>query len=184
MYFIYPPIPQLISLVPQPLNITPTPQPSPIPPRDYYSSLDQLRLAGNQSAVGDGRGMSPGNVSVDGQEPVQEGQDFLGTRGVPPVAHQIADDREHADELDTRLLHAGVGSVADERRVSAAGLDVGEDGVTFSTEREGEESGADIGSDSGNDDLLLASGLDGGAELRVVPCTGGKVSCVREKRSG
>jgi hypothetical protein len=71
--------------------------------------------------------------------------------------------------LDTSFLHAGVGSVTDELGRSAGSFDVGEDRVTFSAQRQGEECGTDIGDDTGNDDLLLARGFDGGAELGVVP---------------
>ena len=115
--------------------------------------------------------MATSNVTVDREVPVKVGQNLLGTRDVPPVTHQVTDDGEHADELDACLLHAGVGRVADELGVGAASLDVGEDGVTLGAERESEEGGADIGGDTGDDDLLLAGGLDGGAEIGVVPGT-------------
>lgn len=144
------------------------------PPRDSTnlpSHLDQLGLARDDSAVLDGRSVGTSNVSVDRQVPVKVRKDLLGTRDIPPVAHQIADDGEHADELDACLLHAGVGRVADELGVSAASFDVGEDGVALGAERQSEEGGADIGGDTGDDDLLLAGGLDGGAEIGVVPST-------------
>ena len=140
-------------------------------PRNSSSHLDQLSLTRDDGAVLDGRSLGTSNVSVDRQVLVKVRKDLLGTRDIPPVAHQIADDGEHADELDACLLHAGVGRVADELGVSAASFDVGEDGVALSAERQSEEGGADVGGDAGDDDLLLAGGLDGGAEIGVVPST-------------
>jgi hypothetical protein len=108
-------------------------------------------------------------ISIDRHVTVKKGEDLSSTGGVPPVPHQIADNREQADKLDTSLLHARVGNVADKGRSGTGGLDVGEDRVAFSAEREREESGAHVGCDTGDDNLGLVGGFDGGAELGVVP---------------
>ena len=142
-----------------------------IPPSSPSPHLDQLSLTRDNSAVLNSRRMGTSNVSVDREVPIKVRKDLLGTRSIPPVAHQITHDGEHADEPNACLLHAGVGRIADKLGVSAASLDVGKDRVTLSAERQSEESGADIGSDTGDDDLLLAAGLDGGAEIGVVPST-------------
>lgn len=142
----------------------------------FSSHLDQFRLSRDDRPVLNRRGMAPSNVSIDGQVPVQVGQDLLGTRDVPPVTHKITDNCEHADELHAGLLHAGVGCVADELRVGTGSLDVGEDRVALCAQREREERGAHIGGDTGDDDLLLSGGFDGGAEVRVVPSTGDELA--------
>jgi hypothetical protein len=116
--------------------------------------------------------MAPSKHAIHGKVAVQVRQNLLSTRSRTPIAHQVADNREQADQLDARLLHAGVGRVADQLRGRAGALDVGEDGVALGAQRQGEESGADIGHDAGDDDLLLAGCLDGGAELLVVPGAG------------
>jgi hypothetical protein len=113
----------------------------------------------------------PGKHTVDREVLVKEGHDLLGTRSSTPITHKIADNREERDELDTCLLHAGVGRVADEFRVGSRGFDVGKDRVAFGAEGKSEEGSADIGGDTCDDDLLLAGGFDGGLKFRVVPGT-------------
>lgn len=113
--------------------------------------------------------MAPSKHTIHGKVTIQVRQNLLSTRSSAPIAHQIADNREQADQLDTCLLHAGVGRVTDELRGRARALDVGEDGVALGAQRQGEEGGADVGYDAGDDDLLLSGGFDGGAEFLVVP---------------
>lgn len=113
--------------------------------------------------------MTTGKHSVDRHVAVKVRQDLGGTGGVPPVPHEVANDGEERDELDAGTFHAGVCRIADELSGGTGTLDVGEDGVTLGAEREGEEGGADISDNTGDDDLLLSGGLDGGAELLVVP---------------
>ena len=59
-----------------------------------------------------------------------------------PIAHQIGDDSEDALQDDAGGLHAAVGVGGEFGGESAAGIGVGEDGVTFAAEGEGEEFGA------------------------------------------
>lgn len=127
--------------------------------------------------------MPPSNVPIHGQILVEIGQDLLRAGGVPPVAHEIAHDGEHAHELHARLLHAGVCRVAHELGIRAAGLDVCEDGVALCAQGEGEEGGAHVGGDAGDNDLLLAGCADGGAEVGVVPCAAGRLGR-RERKEG
>ena len=70
---------------------------------------------------------------------IQPGQNLSRARCVPPVAHQVAHDAEHADELHSRGLHAHIRCFGDEMRRNPAGFDVGPDRVTFCTEGEGSE---------------------------------------------
>lgn len=116
--------------------------------------------------------MVPGQHTVDREVLVQERQNLLGTRSSTPITHEIADNSKHGHKLHTRLLHARVGSVANKLRVGARGLDVGKDGVSLGAQGESKEGGAHVGGDTGNDDLLLARGLDGGLEFWVVPGAG------------
>jgi hypothetical protein len=113
--------------------------------------------------------VSPGKIPINRQVTIEIRDQLSSTRGVPPVPHQIADNGEQANKLDASLLHAGVGNVTDKRRSSAGGLDVGEDRVAFSAERESKEGGADVGCDAGDDDLGLVGGFDSGAEFGIVP---------------
>ena len=134
---------------------------------------DGVNLTGDDGAVLNSGSVVASDHTVDREVLVKERKNLLSTGGVAPVTHEIADNGEERDELDTSLLHARVGSVTDELRVGAGGLDVGEDGVALGAEGEGKEGSADVGGDAGNDDLLLAGGLDGGLEFRVVPGAGG-----------
>jgi hypothetical protein len=106
---------------------------------------------------------------INRQIAIQIRQHLLSAWRRPPIPHQVADDREQRHELDTRLLHARVGRVADELRGGARALYVGEDGVSLGAEGERKESSADVGYDAGDNDLFLAGCADGGAEGLVVP---------------
>lgn len=85
--------------------------------------------------------MTASQVSVGGHVPVEPGQELQGARGVPPVAHQVADDGEEADDVDSGLLHLRVCQVADQDRRGARGFVVGPDAVAFRPQRSGEECG-------------------------------------------
>lgn len=114
----------------------------------------------------------PSQLSINRHILVQVRQHLLSTGGVAPIAHQVTHNREQAVQLNTCAGHLVVGSVADELGGGTRGFDVGEDGVAGGAEGEGQEGGADVGGDAGKDDLFLAGGFDGGAELWVVPGTG------------
>ena len=109
--------------------------------------------------------------TIDRHVLVKVRQNLLSTRGVAPVAHQVANNSEERVHLDTSSRHLVVGRIADEFSGSAGSLNIGEDGVACSTEGQGEESSADVGGDTGEDDLLLARGFDSSTELRVIPGT-------------
>ncbi len=113
--------------------------------------------------------MTPGKHTVDGQVLVKERKDLSSTRSCTPVTHEIAYNCEEADKLDASLLHAGVGGVADELRGGTGTFDVGKDGITLGAQRKSKEGCADVGDNTGDDDLLLAGGFYGGAEFGVVP---------------
>jgi hypothetical protein len=117
--------------------------------------------------------MVPSQLSINRHVLVQVRQQLLSTRSVAPIAHEIAHNSEEGVHLDTGAGHLVVGSVADKLGGGAGGLDVGEDGVAGGAEREGQEGGADVGGDAGEDDLLLAGCFDGLAEVGVVPGAGG-----------
>lgn len=131
--------------------------------------LDEGVLTGQDGAVGDSGGVGAGKEAPDGVVDVQPGDELLGTGGVAPVAHEVADNGEQADNLDTGVGHAVVGDVADESRVGARGLGVGPDGVALLTQGQSQEGGADVGGDTGHDDLGSVVRADGLAELLVVP---------------
>jgi hypothetical protein len=101
---------------------------------------------------------------------------LLGARRVPPIPHQIADDRKQRHKLHTRGLHARIGRVAQQRRRGARALDVCEDGVALGAERERHEGRAHVGYDAGDDNLRLVGCFNGGAEVGIVPCAEGLVS--------
>lgn len=113
--------------------------------------------------------MSTSKSAPDRVVSVKPRDHLLGTRDGAPVAHEVADDGEQADNLDTSAGHAVVGDVTDKSRVGTRGLGVGPDGVALSAKRESEEGGADVGGDTSEDDLGLAVAADNVSELLVVP---------------
>ena len=111
----------------------------------------------------------PSQHAVNREISVKVRQQFLGTRGVTPIPHQVARNGKEGNELNARLLHAGVCRVADELSVGAGTFDIGEDGVAFCAEGKCQERGADVSCDTRDNDLLLAGGFDCGLEFWVVP---------------
>lgn len=91
------------------------------------------------------------------------------TRRVPPIPHQITNDREKTNELHARASHPVIGNVSDEFRRGARRLDIGPDAIALSAEREGAESCAHVGRDAGDDDLRPIRRSHSGAEVGVVP---------------
>jgi hypothetical protein len=61
---------------------------------------------------------------------------------VSPITHEVAEDGEHRDDVDTSTGHTVVSIVADKLRGGSRGLDVGPDTVALLPERIGQESGA------------------------------------------
>lgn len=133
---------------------------------------DQASFARDDSAILDRGGMASSEHAVDRQVLVKVRQDLSSTRSRTPIAHQVANYREETDKLDTSALHAGVGGVSDELSGRTGAFDIGKDGVAFGTEGESEESSANVGHDSSDDNLFLAGCFDSCTELRVVPCAG------------
>lgn len=113
--------------------------------------------------------MAAGEHPVDGHVRVQPGEDLLCAGGGAPVPHQVADDAKKGDDVDAGAHHLIIGEVADLFCDGARGFLVGPDGVPLCAERASQEGGADVCDDAGEDDLLLACGLDRGAELGGVP---------------
>ena len=83
--------------------------------------------------------MRSGYVPVHGQVLVQEGQQLQASGGVAPIAHEIHDDGEEPLQDDAGVLHSAVRVVGEAFGEGAAGFGVGEDGVAFGAEGEGEE---------------------------------------------
>lgn len=132
-------------------------------------SLDKTGLTRLDNTVKLGSSVSPSNHAVDGEVLVKVGKHLRGTRDVSPVPHEVANDREQADDLHTCVSHPVVGDLADESRRAARGLGIGPDRVSRSSKRQGEMSRADIGDNSGKDDLSLVGSLDSSLEVLVVP---------------
>lgn len=149
------------------------------PLRTYLQAL----LTIHNSSVGNRSLVSASHIAPDREVSVQPGDHLLGTRGVPPVPHEIASNGEQAHGVHASLGHSVVGDVADKLRGGSGRLDVGPDGIASLTERKSQEGGADVGRDAGNDDLLLLGGLDSVAELLVVPGVDLAVS-LDERRAG
>jgi hypothetical protein len=83
-------------------------------PAKHSLALHKTALSRNDSTILNSGCVSPCEITVNRHVTVKIRQNLSGTGGVPPVPHQITDNREQADKLDTSLLHAGVGRVADE----------------------------------------------------------------------
>ena len=86
--------------------------------------------------------MRPRHVPVHRQVLVQKRQQLQASGRVPPIAHQVHDDGEESLEDDAGVLHSAVRVVGEPLREGSAGFRVGEDGVAFGAEGEGEEFGA------------------------------------------
>jgi hypothetical protein len=117
--------------------------------------------------------VSTSKYAKEGEELGEQGVDLLGAVVAILVAavvtHQFTDNGKEADDLNTCLLHASVGDVADEGRVGSRGLAVCPDRVASFAEREGQERGADVSGDTCNDDLSLVGGGDCFPESGIVP---------------
>jgi hypothetical protein len=135
---------------------------------------DQASLTRNNSTVFDSARMTPSKHTINRQVLIEVRQDLSGTRSRTPIAHKITDNREKANKLNTSTLHARVGGVTDELGGGAGAFDVGKDRVAFGAERKSEKSGAHVGDDASNDDLLLAGCFDCSAELGVIPGAGSR----------
>lgn len=132
-------------------------------------SLDKTGLARLDNTIKLGSGVSPSNHAVDREVRVKVRKHLCGTRDVSPVPHEVANDREQADDLHTCVSHPVIGDLADEGRRAARGLGIGPDRVSRSSKRQGEMGRADIGDNSSKDDLSLAGSLDSSLEVLVVP---------------
>lgn len=108
-------------------------------------------------------------IPINRHIPIQPRQYLLRTRGPAPIPHQIAHNREQRVHLHSGAGHLVVSRVAHELGGCARCFDVGVDGVAGGAQAEGEKGSADVGCYTGEDDLLLPCGLDGGAEGGVVP---------------
>lgn len=104
--------------------------------------VGDLLLAGVQSTIRYRAGMSPGDDAVDGEEPVDERQHLGRAGSVSPITHEVAEDGEHRDDVDTSTGHTVVRIVTNELRGGSRGLDVGPDTIALLPERIGQESGA------------------------------------------
>ena len=86
--------------------------------------------------------MRPRHVPIHRQILVQERQQLQTARRVPPIAHQVHDDGEESLQDHACVLHAPVRVRGEAVRECAACFCVGDDGVAFGAEGEGEEFGA------------------------------------------
>lgn len=114
--------------------------------------------------------MSSCQVPVRRQVLVKEGQDgATHTLRTPPVPHQFSNDDKHAHGLHAGITHTNIGLKCKSLVEGSGGIGVGPDLVSCLAQGERQERGANVGHDSGDDQLLLAGCFDGGAEFGVVP---------------
>lgn len=115
---------------------------APGPGMSFHNSLlSQSSLTRNNGAVLNRGQVVTSDETVRRHPLVEPRQKLQRARSVSPVTHQIADDREHGNHVNTGSLHAQVRDIPDERSGSARGFDVGPDRVAFGTKGEREESG-------------------------------------------
>lgn len=117
---------------------------------------------------------------------VQVGQNLVQARGVSPVAHQVGDDAKCAHEGDASLLHATVGIGRQFVVKGTTSLGVGETSypssmserakkavpislVSFYLDAGRKTKLTNFSDNTADNQLFLASGLDGRAELGIVP---------------
>ena len=96
------------------------------------------------------------------------GQNLFDAWSVATVKRKVADDVEEQLELHASLLYAGIGRVANELGGPTGSLDVREDGVTLSEQRESMKGDAYIGYNTSNYNPLLSCSRDSYVEFRVV----------------
>lgn len=75
---------------------------------------------------------------------VKEWQHCRCTRGVPPVPHELQSNGEEGQNLDTSIAHAVISFAGCLHVKCTGGVAVGEDAVTFLSQREGKECGTDL----------------------------------------
>src|SRR5574343_1801558 len=88
---------------------------------------------------------------------------------VAPVAVEFAGDAEPGHQLGAGSRHAIPGGLAGQFVEGARGVGDDEDLVALLKGRQRGKGNADLGDDAGDDQLLLAGGLDGLDEVLVVP---------------
>ena len=113
--------------------------------------------------------MRPSNIPIRRQISIQPRQNLLTPRRIAPIPHQIHHNSKHALQHHPRILHPRIRIIRQLLREGAARLRVGENRVPFRAERKGQELGADVRGDAGEDDLGFIGGADGGAEIGIVP---------------
>ena len=86
--------------------------------------------------------MRPRHIPIHRQIPVQKRQQLRAARRVPPIAHQVHDDGEEALQDHACVFHAAVRVRGEAAGECPARFGVGDDGVAFGAEGEGEEFGA------------------------------------------
>ena len=97
----------------------------------------ELRLSRDDRAILYSTAMRFSNNSIGWIILSQPWNHCRSTRSVPPIPHQVANDREQADKLNACLSHSVVGDVANELGRCTRGLDISPDTVTLCTERQG-----------------------------------------------
>lgn len=144
-------------------NINPSPR-SQLPSR-----LDKPTLSWLDNSVGGGSGMSPSNHAINREILIEIRKYFGGTRNIAPVPHQIANDREKTNDLDTRMSHPIVGDVTDKCRRATRCLGIGPNRIPFGAKRQGQMGCTNISHNASHDDLSPVCSFDGVAEVFVVP---------------
>lgn len=86
--------------------------------------------------------MATSEHAVDGHVLVEDGEELGSTGGVAPIAHELADNGEVGDNLDTGGAHAVVGLVTDQLGGGARSLVVGPDLEASLAQRQSKESRA------------------------------------------
>lgn len=113
--------------------------------------------------------MRPRHIPISRQIRIQPRQNLRTTRLPPPITHKIHNNSKDALQHHPRRDHPIISISSQFIRKGTARLRVGEDGVALGAQRQGQELGADVRGDAGEDDLGFILGADGGAEVGVVP---------------
>lgn len=87
---------------------------------------------------------APDTTHQTGHSLVEIGQQLGRARGVSPVAHQVADDGEHGQDMHSVGTHAVVRVVRDALVEASRGFGICVDGVSLRTKGECEECSADL----------------------------------------
>jgi hypothetical protein len=126
-------------------------------------------FSGQEAACDNSGMMGSSDECIGRQILVKEGQHLGRSRSVAPVTHQVRSDSEGRKNVNASSAHTVVRLGRGLGVEGPASVRVDENGVTCLKKRKGDKDNTNIGGDTGDENLLLSSGLDSISKVGVVP---------------